>query len=170
MNRVFQFAAASLVCMACASAQAVSVTLAFAASGFGVGAPADPVSGSFTYDAASISSTINAMQSVSLSIGGHAYTLAQVSYASPYGGGNIDMIYGTLNSILLATGTDDFALQFDRVTGAGVDFTYTSFSSASVWHTSTFSSVTRTAVPEPATLALAALALTAAALSRRRRA
>lgn len=171
MNHLTKLAAVALVFLASASVQAVPVTLSFTVAGFGPGAPADPISGSFTYDAASINSTIDAIQAVSLTIEGHAFTLGEVGFQSPFGG-DIDIIFGSLNGSTVVGGTNDFWLRFNRVTGAGFDFLYSSPSNSSQnFQTAAFRSLDRTigtSVPEPSTWALAALSLLAAALGRRR--
>lgn len=171
MNRLAQVAAATLACLACLSAQAATITLSFTASGFGTGAPTDPVSGSFTYEADSIDSAINSLQAVSLNIDGHAYTLGEVSF-TPLGG-NIDLIYGSFFGLAILATANDFWLSFDRVTGTGIDISYATSNVQDIFITRNFTNFSRTVgtanpVPAPATWGLLALGLAAAALRRRR--
>src|SRR3954469_19731235 len=62
-------------------AHAIPVTVSFAVSGFrsddGEVPPTDPVVGSIVYDAASITSNINSLTSVNLTIAGHTYTIGE---------------------------------------------------------------------------------------------
>lgn len=173
MNRYPRVAIAVLSVAAASYAQAVPVTLTLSAVGFRSFAPVQSFSGIFTYEAASITSTISSMTSVSMSIAGHAYTLGEIAYQSPWGGsGSYDMIYGVLNATGVSGGTDDFYLYFDRLTGAVGGVTYTSHGSTSVYDG--FASITRTTntgtpVPEPATLALVGAALAGVTATRRRR-
>lgn len=168
----------ALLGFAATSAKAVLVTASFTATGFaplggGVAPPADPVSGSFTYNAASLGATIDSLVSISLTIDGHVYTLADTAFASPFSG-NLDIVYGSLNGLAVSSGSNDFWIRFDRVAGTGLDMVYSSASVPSTnyqsFQFSNFSLSTGQTVPEPGSAALAALALGAAVWAGRRKA
>ena len=67
------------------AAGAIPVTLTFTASGFGPGAPQDPVTGSYTWEADSVTGDIAALTAVNLTIGGHTYTLGEVGFSDSPG-------------------------------------------------------------------------------------
>jgi hypothetical protein len=70
--------------------------------------PTDPVSGSFTYQAASLGADIEAITGVSLTIAGHSYSLADVGFQSN------NLIGGVLNGVSTITTGDDFFMQFSQ--------------------------------------------------------
>jgi hypothetical protein len=153
------------------AAKADVFTVNFTASGFGAGAPQDPLSGSFTYEAASATSPVTALDSVNLTIAGHAYTLGEVSVASPYLG-VYTVIGGALNGVGVVGPGNDFGLAWNTATQAYVDFEYTvaggGFYSTESYQSFSITPITTAAVPEPSSVALL-LTLTAALILPRRR-
>jgi hypothetical protein len=110
-SRILGFACLAIFMIAPLSvAQAVPIQLTFTASGFGIGAPDDSIPGTILWDAASVSSTINSLTSISLTISGHFYTLGEISFASPFSG-NLDVIGGTIGGLAgLNNNTDDVSV------------------------------------------------------------
>ena len=162
------------------SAGAVPLRLDFTASNFVIGqgsdpVPEDPISGSIVYEAAGLGATIDALISIDLTIDGHSYSLAEVSFQSPWVGSQ-DIIYGSLNGIGMAytSGVNDFWLYFDRLTQlpVGLDpFSYTTAALDSTWSTTHFDtfSITEVRVPEPMSLSLLGSGLLVLSWRRRRR-
>jgi hypothetical protein len=153
--RALGVAAISLCAFPLTPAFAIQVTLSFTATGFNAGAPTDPVTGSFTYDAPSITSDPTSLTAVNLTIGGHAYTLAEVGTAAS---GAIGGVVNGVNTI--AVGTDDFFLDWNPASSAPVFFAYSiSSNSKKDFEGQNFTqfSVTAAAVPEPSTWAMMAL-------------
>jgi hypothetical protein len=106
------------------AASAVPYTLQFTFSGFGAGAPADPVSGTLVFDKSATDFSINSLTSIDLTIAGHTYGLGEIgtwNYINDvYLGGVIDGV----NTV--AFGTDDFALRWNKNnTSSGFVFAYT---------------------------------------------
>jgi len=142
-------------------AWAIPVTVSFEATGFGAGAPTDPVIGTIVYDAASTTSNINSLTSISLTIGSHAYTVGEVGFVSPFG---TSQVIGALTGGVtgLSLGSDDFFMRWDETTLVPDLFGYTTASSGvtffQVVSPTNFTrfSVTAdtTSVPEPGSLAL----------------
>lgn len=136
-------------------ASAIPITASFTVSGFGVGAPTDPVTGSIGYDAASTMSDINSLTSISLTIAGHTYLLSDVGFISSVG---LQIIGGSLNGVGIASpGTNDFVLEWNSTTLNPILLNYTANSSPdSVFSSTTFPafSVAAAAVPEPSSLLL----------------
>jgi len=142
--------AASLSAVTLTPAFAIQVTLSFTASGFGAGAPIDPVAGSFTYDAPSITSDPTLLTAVNLTIGGHAYTLAEVGLGTD--GPLTDLIFGVVNGEGVSFFTNDFILAWEPASSTPLQFTYTTPSTFLFESTSfTQFSVTAAAIPEPST-------------------
>jgi hypothetical protein len=75
------FAVSLLSAIPVTPASAIPITVSFTATGFNVGAPTDPVTGSIGYDAASTTAPPNSLTSINLTIAGHAYSLAEVGFA-----------------------------------------------------------------------------------------
>jgi hypothetical protein len=143
-------AIASLAVSLTTPAQALPFTVSFTAT-FDAGAPVNPVSGSFTYEASSITGPILALDAVNLTIAGFTYSLANVGF-----GGNVPTAQefgGTLNGIDdIGPDTNDFFLIFDATTATAETFAYstptdpTGFSPAISF--SAFA-ITPAAIPEP---------------------
>ena len=163
MNTLSHFLAAAAGALWCAAAgaSAVTNTYEFAASGFGPGAPADPLSGSITlsFDPA-LPVSAAAIESITLDIGTHPFTTADVSFG--FNGLELFM-YGTLNGTALLPGSDDFL--FEGVVDSrgdftsGLSFTYTSAGSSASFSAGEVTVRTPVPVPEPGTLWLLGVGL-----------
>jgi hypothetical protein len=141
--------------LAATPASALLFRVSFTAEDFGPGAPADPVSGFVEYNANSITSPIQSISSIGLTIDGHVYTLAEIGFISP---ASIDhLVGGTINEIDgLIGGTNDFALVWNIQTQAPSLFVYTTENTDIPFQTGLFSQFsvvdTSVVVPEAATL------------------
>jgi PEP-CTERM motif len=145
--------AVSLSAVPLTPAFAIQVTLSFTASGFGPGAPTDPVTGSFTYDAASITSNPTLLTAVNLTIDGLAYTLPEVGFDIE---GDNALIGGVLNGVdAVESGTNDFFLAWNPATSTPQAFVYAT-PETSIFASENFPrfSVTAAATPEPSTWAM----------------
>jgi hypothetical protein len=153
--RTLGVAAISLCAFPLTPAFAIQVTLSFTVSGFGAGAPTDPVTGSFTYDAPSITSDPTSLTAVNLTIGGHAYTLAEVGSEAV---GSEALIGGVVNGVdAVASGTDDFFLTWNPVSSVPDVFVYATPNTPNIFDGTNFTQFNVTAatpVPEPSTWAM----------------
>jgi PEP-CTERM motif len=147
---------------ACAPAQAApgTETYHFTASGFGPGAPSDPVSGSITLSFDSALPVAGAsVDSIALDIAGHEYATANTAF----GFNGLDLfVDGTLNGTAVLPGTDDFFLE-GSVNPQGQftfspSFVYSTAGSGAVFGAREVS--VDASVPEPSTLWLAAVGVT----------
>jgi hypothetical protein len=149
------------------------ITITFSAGPFtnlidAAPAPEDPVSGTFAYSAASPNAPINSLSSISVSIAGHPYALADVGALSDSGigyvGGLIDGVLGSGNF------ENDFQIVWDMSSLLPLQFLYSMEGSSGIWVTSTFSQFTviESSVPEPGPILLIAVGLFALIVVRTR--
>jgi hypothetical protein len=115
--------------------------------------PQNPVSGSFVFEAASATSPITALDSVNLTIAGHAYALADVSFHSPSGTATvIGGSTGGPNSIV--SGANDFYIEWTTAKSIPFDFEYSTAANNQVFESVEFPTFAITpvagTVPEPA--------------------
>ncbi|MBI5658824.1 MAG: hypothetical protein HZC43_04575 [Nitrosomonadales bacterium] len=169
MNRRILLALAIAASASHGTAQAVPVTLQFTAtdfynvccSPFTDPIPTTPISGTIVWDAADAHSPINSLTSVSMTIDGHSYTLADTGYVTPWIISTFFVLggapYGTL-SMGFSGGNyyDDFSLAWYADTLAPQAFSYSSSASHRAWGSQTFTnfSISALAVPEVETYAM----------------
>ena len=160
------------------AAHAISIRLEFAVSEFGLGtagnvAPQDMVSGIFTYEAASINSTIDALTGVNLEIAGHAYSLDDVDFAST-GTGLVFQCIGEdpAAGCNIGGAGRDFVLEWTPHNLQPTQFAYSVESDVNeYWATSAFDNFSITAVPIPPALLLFGSGLVGlAGIARRKKA
>jgi PEP-CTERM motif len=152
------------------AASAATYQVDFEASSFAdvagvVPAPFPGVQGHFEWVGIDDTAPIEALTAVSLSIGDHTYTLAELSFEN--GGGTTSSIGGLAGggSNFLTAGTDDFVLTFDR-TGQFYNFLYTVSGANTAWVSQGTGSTVIAAVPEPESWLLCLLGIGALALRR----
>jgi hypothetical protein len=168
---------AILLCSICSSAEAATFEIAFTADQFKSlfndvpTPPADPVSGTTTYQAANLGANIDSLTAISLTIAGHTYALSEIGFISPFFM-NENLIGGTVNGVNAienpgGVATDDFFLDLSLGPAigayAGNEFDYSATGTNDAYastHFSNFSiSEVPPAVPLPATLPLFATGL-----------
>lgn len=154
----------SSLLVATVDAQAMSVTMQFTVTGFDISnensAPTNPVTGSISWEAASVNGPIQSFTSINLNLDGHAYSIGEIGYYSfpsdPYT--SWDVIGGTLNDVGgIGNQTDDFWIRWDRDQLTWYDFSYSSSQKSGIWYsgpgnTPTFTpfSIAASPVPLPA--------------------
>ena len=133
-------------------ARAIPITVSFDVAGFGAGAPTDPVIGSITYDAASTTSNINSVTSVSLTIAGHVYTVGELGFQPD------NLIGGLLNGTgVVLGGTNDFSMGWFRRSRTPGFFAYATANTDDFFLSTNFlqfSVTAASAVPEPSSWTL----------------
>jgi hypothetical protein len=136
-------------------ASAIPITVSFTASGFQAGAPADPVTGSIVYDAASTTAPPDSLTSIDLTIAGHAYSLAEVAFSSfsdtiiGSTTAGFPVVIGDINSFFIdwiASSITPVEFAYGCETGCSRAFTTFTFTQ--------FSVTAAAAVPEPSSLTL----------------
>ncbi len=131
----------------------VQIGLSFAVEGFvdrdgQGGAPTDPVTASFVYEAASLTSPIQSLQSASLTIGGFTYAVEDLGFVSPVDfDPDIDVIGGALNGpdYVVSDGSNDFFVSFDRFNDVGLVLLYRTAGGGTreSWRSNNFTSLSR---------------------------
>jgi hypothetical protein len=135
------------------SANADTIQLDFTISGLPVG-QTDPLSGAITYDAASSDAAIDSLSSISLTLGSHTYSLAEIGFE--HINSNVDLIGGLLHGVEdIVTNSDDFFLEFDHtsLSGSLIYFYYTLFGNNTTFHPTATMSYAETdlSTPPPST-------------------
>jgi hypothetical protein len=153
-------------------AHATVYKIEFTASNFTGGAPYSSISGSATFEAASLTAPMTAVLGIDLTIGPKTFTLAEVG---PFGNGStLKYAIGGLAAgvTAMAPGTNDFALLWDpgRANPLGTQLTYTVAGMSGAW-SSFFFPATISVVPEPSAglLMLSGLAICGLVGMRRQR-
>jgi hypothetical protein len=139
-------------------AHAIPIEVDFTVSGFGSGAPTDPVTGTIIYDAASTTANINSLTSINLTIDGHSYSVAEVGFITHHAYSPTiyeQIIGGEVTGVqFLISGTDDFGLVWDQDTLSPFWLIYSTTTPAGMFEGKDFSTFAVTAVPEPSTMLL----------------
>jgi hypothetical protein len=139
-------------------AQAVPVQVDFTAN-FATG-PSPAVSGSFFYEAATLTGPVQSLTGVNLNVNGHAYTLAELGFLNF---SNSILIGGAVNSANTIVGFafHDFFFNFSQTSGTFFNFVYsTPGVTQHVFSTQGSVSVhAPTRVPEPEMLGLLGMGL-----------
>lgn len=151
---------AALVSVSPAAAAAITRTYDFSAVGFSAlsaeAPPTDPVNGSVTLTFDPALTTLDFLvDAISLTIGTHVYSAAEVTADFPFGAGDTLLVGATANTNdLLVTGTNDFVLVIDNASTDAAAFVlmgYTTAETESLFETvaGTVTSPVAAAVPEP---------------------
>ncbi|MEO8752014.1 MAG: hypothetical protein ABI624_04980 [Casimicrobiaceae bacterium] len=118
-------------------------------------APVDPVSGTLVYEAASITTPIESILSISLTIAGYTYSASEIVFLSEFGIFNLG---GSLDGLGSGNFENDFVMVWDD-TLTPLYFQYSVIDQPGIWYTFSFPTFEVTsAVSEPSTLALLGLA------------
>jgi hypothetical protein len=138
----------------------IPIQMSFTAAGFGPGAPDELVSGTFISEAASITSPTVPLTSISLSIGGHTYSLSELGFVNS---SIVSRIYGLANSLGTlcgACGNDNFGIRWFRDARAPSLFVYTTAGIGTFFLDLPYDQISvTTEVHEPSTLAFFATGL-----------
>jgi len=152
---------------------ALTISASFTASGFGGGAPTDPVTGSYTVTfpepTTGIEFVSGTVDAIALTIAGKTYTTAEVSASAGYTDAALDWyLLGTQvdpAACIISQFTDDFCLNV-QFSNPPSFFQYTVEADPQFYFAG---AVAINVIPEPSTALLTGIALLAARAGTRRR-
>jgi hypothetical protein len=152
MSKTNNWMAALVLCGVLITAvSAKPITMHFTASGFQISnsnpAPDDPVTGTIVWDAASPNADVGSITSITLTVGGHTYSVSEIGYGALFGHGVIGGFYGG-GPAGVEVLTNDFWIIWDKPTLLPLQFMYASASLSGIWEASQFDSFSITAEPD----------------------
>ena len=142
------------------TADAIPITMQFTAADFsnvgGTASPlTDPVTGTIVWDAASVTSTIDSLTSISLTIDNRDYTLGAVGVLED---STRTVIGGLVSGVqfINSRAGDDFGISWERSSMSDVFFTYAVDDIAGIFPASTISSfsITSASIPDASVIFL----------------
>lgn len=152
-----------LACLPMRMAHAIPISLEFTATAFGPGsiggsaAPESTVSGSFLYEAPSVTADIESLTSIDLTINSYSYQLSDVYFATT-GSSLTFQCFATLPERGCGIGPNgrNFTLRWNQNTLVPTLFSYSTANTGDVWSSNTFSefNIDVAAVPVPPALIL----------------
>jgi hypothetical protein len=121
-----------------ANVAAMPVAMHFTVSGFANSPPTSPVTGTINWDAPSLNADVTSIRSITLTLGGHTYTVPEVGYVNISGASYIGGVVDTISGVVGAK--DDFFITWDPSTLTPQFFVYSTSGNGTVWFSTQFDS------------------------------